>query len=48
MDIKKHADKNLTFKCDLDLGPICMNVLSGTSTCDQEHLSSYFKIHPKL
>ena len=32
-------DKSLTFNCDLDLGPTCMSVSNGTSTCDGEQLS---------
>ena len=34
-------DKNLTFKCDLNLGPTktnALNVLNGTSTCDGKQL----------
>ena len=32
------TDKNLTFTCDLDLGPTKMNVSNGTSTHDGEQL----------
>ena len=31
-------DKNLTFKCDLYLGPTLTNVSNGTSTRNGEHL----------
>ena len=31
-------DKNLTFKCDLDLGPTLPNVSNGTSTYDEKQL----------
>ena len=31
-------DKNLTFKCDFDLGPTLQNVSNDTSTPDGEQL----------